>query len=201
MKTQPFCVLALVALIAGCGSFGVGHEVQAGRNALQTGQPEAAVSYLAPAAALDPSYKTPYRLSQSVLTYLGGDYYETGNDKEARAALEQALTRDSSDSLGHLYLGLVLLRTGERERGGREIQAGLKTLHEDIDDLAADNIWGSYWDPARQIRGDIQRAAAIGTDSPELSVLVQRIGKSTDEEPDRVRREESRTLYGRAGDS
>jgi tetratricopeptide (TPR) repeat protein len=201
MKTEFFCALAALAMVGGCGSLEVGHKVQAGRNALQTGQPETAIAYLAQAAALDPAYKTPYRLGQSVLTFLGRAYYETGKDKEARDALEQALTRDSSDSLAHLYLGLALLRSGERERGGHEIQTGLKTLHEDIDDLAADNIWGSYWDPARQIRGDIRRAAALSTDSPELPVLVQRIGKSTDEEPDRVRREESRTLYGRAGDS
>jgi len=195
------CALAALAMIAGCGSLEVGQDVQAGRNALQTGQPESAVAYLARASAQDPAYKTPYRLSQNVLSYLGRAYYETGWDKEARAVLEQGLTRDSGDSLAHLYLGLVLLRSGERERGGREIQIGLKTLHEDIDDLAADNIWGSYWDPARQIRGDIQKAAALGADSPELPALVQHIGKSTDEEPDRVRREEARTLYGRGGDS
>jgi tetratricopeptide (TPR) repeat protein len=200
-KKQFSCALAALAMIASCGSLEVGRDVQAGRNALQIGQPETAVAYLAQAAAQDPAYKTPYRLSQSVLTFLGRAYYETGKDKEARAALEQALTRDSSDSLAHVYLGLVLLRSGERERGGREIQTGLKTLHEDIDSLAADNIWGSYWDPARQIRGDIQKAAALGADSPELPALAQRIGKSADEEPDRVRREESRTLYGRAGDS
>ena len=192
---------ALFSTVLGCGALEVAHKVQAGRNALQMGQPETAIGYLSRAATSDPNYSTPYRLSQNVLTYLGRAYYETGKDKEARAALEQALTRDGSDSLAHLYLGLTLLRSGERERCGREIQTGLKTLHESIDYLAADNIWGSYWDPARQIRGDIQRAAALTADSPELPELVQRIGKATDEEPDRVRREESRTLYGRTGDS
>jgi len=204
MKTSFFsAALATLAMIMiiGCASLEVGRDVQAGRNALQIGQPETAVGYLARAAAQDPSYSTPYRLSQNVLTYLGRAYYETDRDKEARAVLEQALSRDSGDSLAHLYLGLVLLRAGERERGGREIQSGLKMLHEAIDALAADNIWGSYWDPARQIRGDIERAAALGVDSPELAALVQRIGKAAEEETDRVRREESRTLYGRAGDS
>lgn len=200
-NTSFFGALAALSMTIGCASLEVGRDVQAGRNALQIGQPETAIGYLARAAAQDPSYSTPYRLRQNVLTYLGRAYYETGRDKEARAALEQALNRDSDDALAHLYLGLVLFRSGDRERGAREIQTGLKTLHRAIDYLAADNIFGAYWDPARQIRGDIEKAAALNADSPELVGLVQRIGKATDEEPDRVRREESRTLYGRSGDS
>lgn len=202
VKKQFLCgCLAALICISGCGSLQVGRDVQAGRTALQTGRPEDAVAYLSRAAAQDPAYSTPYRLGQNVLTYLGRAYYETGRDKEARATLEQALNRDSSDPVAHIYLGLTLLRAGEQERGGRELQSGLKGLYNSVENLASDNIYGSYWDPARQIRGDIQRAATLNADSPEIVSLAQTIAKSADEEPDRVRREEARTLYGRGGDS
>ena len=49
----------LLLLISGCSS--VGGQVQAGRNALQTKRPEAAVAYLASAAEVDPTYRIPYR--------------------------------------------------------------------------------------------------------------------------------------------
>ena len=49
-----------------------------------------------------------------MLTYLGRAYYETGRDEEARTALEKAVSLNKDDSLAYLYLGLTLLRTGER---------------------------------------------------------------------------------------
>ena len=41
----------------------------------------------------------------------------------------------------------------------------------------------------------------LKSESDELVSLAQRIGKSVDEETDRVRRDENRTLYSRGGDS
>ena len=132
---------------------------------------------------------------------MGRAYYETGRDKDARATLEKRLSRDSEDHVARLYLGLTLLRDGDRDRGGREIQSALKGIYNSIDSLAADSLSGPYWDPGRQIRGDIQRATTLKSDSAELVSLAQRIGKSVDEETDRVRRDENRTLYSRGGDS
>ena len=65
----PLCFSALL-FISGCS--GVGGDVAAGRNALQTGRPNDAIGYLAQAAAADPNYKLPYRIRVSVLAYLGG---------------------------------------------------------------------------------------------------------------------------------
>ena len=193
-------LLGLV-LMWGCSSLEVGRDVQAGRNALQTGRPQDAVGYLARASAQDPNYVLPFQLGENVLTYLGRAYYETGRDQEARATLEKALARNSNDHVARLYLGLTLLRSGDKARGEKEIQSGLKGINDAIDALAAHSLFGQYWDPGRQIRGDIQRAMALRSDSPELVALAERIGKTTDEEEGRVRRDENRTLYGRAGDS
>ena len=98
----------------------VAHEVQLGRNALQTGQPQVAVAYLRNAAELDPSYETPYSIRESVWTYLGRAYYEVGNFPEARRALEKALSKDKDDPLARLYLGLTLLRSGNQQEAPRD---------------------------------------------------------------------------------
>jgi tetratricopeptide (TPR) repeat protein len=178
------CSTYLVALlfVFGCASVQVGRDVQSGRNALQTGRADEAVIYLSRAAAQDPDY-------------------EIGRDKEARATLEKALSRNSEDHLARLYLGLALLRDGERDRSARELQTGLKGIYDSMEYLAANSVYGPYWDPGRQIRGDIQRATALDPSSPELVALSQRIGKSVDEEIDRARRDEARTLYGRGESS
>jgi tetratricopeptide (TPR) repeat protein len=194
------CLLVLV-VVAGCAALQVGQDVQAGRNALQTGRPGDAVSHLARTTAQDPNYAIPYRLRASALSYLGRTYYETGRDKEARATLEKALLRDKDDYLAHLYLGLTLLRTGDRDRGANALQVGLKGLHGWLEYIASDGQSGLYWDPAGQIRGDIIRAMALKPDSPELAALAQRIGSQIDEEIDRARSDEARTRYGRGESS
>jgi len=202
MKIKACSVYLAALLFAfGCGSVQVGRDVQAGRNALQTGRPDEAVVYLSRAAAEDPDYSIPYRLRQNVLTYLGRAYYETGRDKEARATLDKALSRNAGDHMARLYLGLALLRDGERDRGERELQTGLKGIYDSMEYLAANSVYGPYWDPGRQIRGDIQRAIALDPSSAELVALAQRIGKSVDEEIDRARHDEARTLYGRGESS
>lgn len=194
------CLIAMNLALA-CGSLQVARDVQSGRNALQIGQPENAVAYLSRAAGEDPVYTVPYRLGPNVLTLLGRAYDETGRDKEARATLEKVLSRNSGDSVARLYLGLTLLRAGDEARAEKEIQNGLQGIYDSLESFAADALSGPYWDPARQIRGDIQRAMRIKSNFPELVSLAESVGPSIDEETDRVRRDESRSLYGRTGDN
>jgi tetratricopeptide (TPR) repeat protein len=104
----PTACLSLLLLASGCVALQVGQDVQAARNALQTGRPGDAVTFLTRAAAQDPDYVLPYRLHVSVLSYLGRALYETDKDGEARASLEKALLTDKDDNLAHLYLGLTL---------------------------------------------------------------------------------------------
>ena len=84
--------------------------------------------FLTQAAEHDPDYQLPYRVRESVFTYLGRAYYEIGRDAEARRALEQAIARDKEDPLARLYLGLILARNGEPARGEKEIGAGLESI-------------------------------------------------------------------------
>ena len=191
----PICLLVLVYL-SGCASFQVSRDVQAGRNALQTGRPNDAVDYLMRAADVDPTYKIPYRVPEGVLAYLGRAYYETGRDSEARNTLEKAISLNKDDSLAHLYLGLTLLRTGDRDRGRKEIESGLKGIHETLEYIASDRTYGYFWDPARTIRSNIEKTLAAKLDDSQLAVAALGIGSEFDEEIDNARRDQFRRRRG-----
>jgi len=176
--------------IAGCS--GVGGDVFAGRNALQTGRPNDAVGYLSRAAAADPNYKLPYRVRVSVLAYLGRAYLETGQDTQARQTLEKAVSLDKDDALAHLYLGIAMLKTGERERGRKEIEDGLRAIDDTLEYLATNRAYEVYWDPGMQIRNDIRKSLAAKPDDAQLAMAGERIGRQVDDEIDKARRDEAR---------
>ena len=157
-------------ILSGCAAIQVANEVQLGRNALQTGQPQAAIGYLRDAADLDPDYKTPYSIRESVWTYLGRAYYEVGNFPEARQTLEKALSIDKDDPLPKLYLGLTLLRSGDQQQGRRETENGLRGINNLLNHLASSPTNGIYWDPTWQIRSDIQRALSYERNDSTVGV-------------------------------
>ena len=202
MKSTNFSLsgcLALLILLSGCAALQVSQDVQAGRNALQTGRPEVALGYLRRATELDPNYTLPYTLRESVLTYLGRAYYETGNFAEARSTLEKALARDKADHLARLYLGLTLMRSGDPDRGRREAESGLKGIYDWLEDISATSSSGIFWDPGRQIRTDIEKTLAAKLEASEFIAAAQRIGREFDEEIDKARKDEASTRYGRTG--
>ena len=180
---------SVLLFISGCSS--VSSEVQAGRNALQTGRANDAVGYLTQAAAVDPNYKIPYRVQVSVLAYLGRAYLETGKATEARQTLERAVKLDNDDPLAHLYLGIAMLKTGENERGRKEIGVGLRAIDDTLEYIQEDRVSGFYWDPNMQIRNDIRKSLAAKLDDAQLAMAAERIGSQFDEEIDEARRDES----------
>lgn len=192
------CLLTLSYLF-GCAAIRVAGDVQKGRNALQTGRPNDAIGYLMRAAEVDPAYKIPYRVPVGVLAYLGRAYYETGKDGEARKVLEEAVSLNRDDSLAHLYLGLTLLRTGDQGRGRKEIEVGLKGIHEVLERIASDNIFGIFWDPGRTIRSDIETTLSSKLDDSELAAAAVRIGSAFDSEIDEARRDQARRRFGGGG--
>ena len=192
----PTCFSVLL-FISGCS--GVGGDVQAGRNALQTGRANDAVSYLTRAAEADPNYKIPYRIRAGVLPYLGRAYLETSRDKEARQTLERAVSLDGNDPFAHLYFGIAMLRTGERERGRKEIEVGLRAIDDTLEYIAEDRVYGFYWDPGMQIRNDIRKSLAAKLDDAQLAMAGERIGRLFDEEIDKARRDSRRRGGGGSG--
>jgi tetratricopeptide (TPR) repeat protein len=186
--------LSVLLIIAGCSN--VGGDVFAGRNALQTGRPKDAIGYLVRAADADPNYKLPYRTRPGVLVYLGRAYLEIGRDAEARQTLERAVKLDKDDPLVHLYLGIALSKTGERERGRKEIEDGLRAIHDTLAYIAEDRVYGFFWDPRMEIRNDIRASLAATLDDTQLIMAGERIGREFDEEIDKARRDEGRIRGG-----
>ena len=200
MLSLPVGIWTFV-ILSGCTAIQVANEVQLGRNALQTGQPQAAIGYLRNAADLDPDYKIPYSIRESVWTYLGRAYYEVGNFPEARQALEKSLSINKDDPLPKLYLGLILLRSGDQQQGRRETEDGLRGINNLLNHLASSPTNGIYWDPTLQIRSDIQRALSMNemTQQSEFITVAERVGSQLDEEIDDARRAETSDRYNRGG--
>ena len=192
----PICFLMLL-FMSGCS--GVGGDVQAGRNALQTGRANDAIGYLTRAADADPNYKIPYRIRAGVLAYLGRAYLETGKDTEARQTLERAVKLDKDDPFAHLYLGIAMLKTGERERGRKEVEDGLRAIDDTLEYIAEDRVYGFFWDPGMQIRNDIRQSLTAKLDDAQLAMAGERIGREFDEEIDKARRDEARRRGGSDG--
>ena len=191
-RYMPSIVLGGTIFFYACSGVQVAGQLHAGRNALQTGRPQDAIAYLAPAAENAPGYRLPYRAGESVLTYLGRAYYETGRDSEAQRALEKALDREPEDHLAGMYLGLARLRGGASD-GRHQVDAALKGLHDLLDYLSADGIYGAFWDPAGTLRGEIRTALASKAADKPWVASVERIARDFDEEIDEARDDEVRT--------
>ncbi|HEU4341898.1 MAG TPA: tetratricopeptide repeat protein [Candidatus Binatia bacterium] len=186
--------------IASCTAVQIAQDVQQGRNALHIGHPAAAVSYLRRAADLDPNYHAPDVLGEAVLTYLGRAEYESGNFSEAQTVLAKALAVNQQDHTALLYSGLTQLRNGDRARGRRDVESGLKGIHARLESLASSPYRGIYWDPGREIRSEIQRALGGKLESAELVSMAEWVGRKVEDEVNIARRDELRDRYLRRGD-
>jgi len=181
-------------LLSGCTSIQVASEVQTGRHVLLAGDPKVALLHFQRAAELDPDYLLNFSiLDEGIWTYLGRAYYATGKLPEARQALERARSRHEEDHLAKLYLGLVLARDGERQKGLREIEAGLTGLAGWLDYIDRYRSDGRYWDPGRRLRNEIQRNLAMiqGRDInwAQLVSSGESLGKEFEAEVDFVQRD------------
>jgi hypothetical protein len=111
--------------------------------------------------------------------------------------------------MAKLYLGLTLMRSGDRQRGLKEIEGGLKGLHEWLDYVNQYSAfsYGQYWDPVKEIRAEIQNNLRMisGKDIgwQKLIASGEWVGRKMEEEIDIARRQESRDKYrgdDRSGD-
>jgi tetratricopeptide (TPR) repeat protein len=170
-------------------------DIQNGRIALLTGRPDDAVNYFIRAAESNPNYQTSYLLRESVWTYLGRAYYETGKYPEARTALDKALASDKEEYVARLYLGMTLVRSNDLDHGLAEMETALNGIHEWLENLASDNSVSGYWDTNKQIRKTIESGLAGKPTAIELVVTAQRGSKQLEEEIDRAQRDNVQFLY------
>lgn len=183
---------------AGCAGLQTGSEFQAGRQALLKGQNETALAYFQSAAQKDPAYSYGTAYQQNVWSYVGRSQYALGRLPEARQTLERALSTKQDEDLTRLYLGLTLAKSGDRQTGLKEIEAGMKGIHDWLDyiNIAHQFSFGQYWDPARNIRSTIQGDLAMISgrefDWQKLIADGEWIAQRMEEEGDLARRDESR---------
>jgi tetratricopeptide (TPR) repeat protein len=189
--------LIIPIFIFGCASYQVATEVQRGRIDLLTGKLDNALVRFERAADLDPHYVynfTPFQ--QSVWTYLGRTYYQLDKLPDARRALEQAASEENNHSMAHLYLGLVLVRQGEREKGLGEIQSGFAGVHGWLEYVSSYTQFGIFWDPNRKIRREIEDSLAMisgkDIDWKKLVASGEWVGKAMENEIDSARFDERR---------
>jgi tetratricopeptide (TPR) repeat protein len=188
--------LASIALFfSGCAAQ---TNVQQGRVALLYGDPKVALASFHNAVELDPDDLYFSVLPQGIWTYVGRASYAAGRYAEARQALERAVSLHQEDNMAKLYLGLTLTRSGDRQRGLKEIESGMRGLHEWLDDVNqyAASSYGQYWDPTNEIRSEIKNSLAMISgkeiDGQKLLASAEWVGRKMEEEIDIARRQESR---------
>jgi tetratricopeptide (TPR) repeat protein len=184
--------LPLALLLTGCLAIQVGGEIQKGRMELMYGDPKVALAHFQRAAELDPDYHLNYSIFyEGVWTYVGRANFAAAMIPEARQALERARA-DDADNLAKLYLGIVLAQSGERDRGFKEIEAGLHGVADWYDHVEFYSADGRFWDPgSRPLRREIQKQLAslasreIATNDLVLNLAA--LGKEIELEIDRAK--------------
>src|SRR6266536_974696 len=200
MKTKSSLLLfSLFVFLVGCTSVNVGGEVQSGRQALLESKNETALGYFYGAAQKDPNfvYATGSSPKQSVWSYVGRSEYLTGRLPQARQTLERALSVNRQEDIARLYLGLTLAREGDRQRGLKEIESGMRGINSFLDYINQAQRFsiGQYWDPGRDIRSAIQSDLAMisgkDLDWQRLTADTEWLGIRMEAESDLARRQEA----------
>jgi len=189
MKLSCFLSGCLLVLVSACG---VGTEFSSGRQALLKGNYETALGHFQVAAQQNPRYVYGGVLRQGVWSYVGRTQYLTGQYPQAQKTLEQARGEPTNNDLVNLYLGLTLVRMGDRQKGLEDLQAGMKGVAQFINyvsDVFRYQI-GQYWDPGYTIRNAVQRtlgaASGDNIDWQQLIADGEWIGMNFEQEPDRA---------------
>ena len=195
MKTR-YLLSYIVILLSGCASFQAGTEVEAGRKAYLVGNNAVALDYFQKAADLDPNYVYGTALRQNIWSYVGRSEYSASQLPQAQNSLEKALSLNKEEDMARLYLGLTLVRSGNRPEGLKEIQGGMRGISAWIEYISQAHrfSFGQFWDTTREIRAAIQEDLAM-SDSKELDwqKLIsdgEWLGKRLEEEIDLARRDE-----------
>jgi len=189
-------VLSLIILLSGCATVETAGQIESGRQALFTGNNQAALGYFQQAAQADPTAVYGATLRMGVFSYLGQAQYLTGNYAQAQQTLQKALSQRPSDHVARLYLGLTEARLGDRQAGLRDIENGMKGIAAFLNYLNTNFAYsfGQFWDPGGQIRAsiktDLGMISGANTDWPQLIAAGERLGIRIEEEEDKARQQQ-----------
>ena len=198
MKTVSSLVFfPLVVILSGCVSLQVGTEFGSGREAYLAGNNAAALSYFQSAAQKDSDYTYyGYAFRQGIWSYVGRTEYATGRFPQARQSLERALSLNRNEEVARLYLGLTLVRSGDRQQGLKEIEGGMKGIYDQSEYITQNFRFtqGRFWDPRGEIRsaiqGDLAMLSSKDVDLERLIANGEWLGKRVEEEIDWARRDQ-----------
>ena len=181
-----------IFLSACAGNFQTAGNVASGRQALFAGNYQGALANFQAAAQQDPNYIYGGLLQQGVWSYIGRTQYLLGQYPQAQQTLQKALTQRKSNDVVNLYLGLTLVRSGDRQKGLQTMDVGMKGIAQFINYVTQAFRYeiGQYWDPGHAIRNAIQKALAIASspnvDWDQLVAQGEWIGINFEQEPDRA---------------
>jgi tetratricopeptide (TPR) repeat protein len=194
MKTLYFLMaLSFSVLLTGCATYQSAGQIEAGRQALFVGQNQTALAYFQQAAQADPNAVYGATLRMGVFSFLGQAQYLNGDYAQARQTLQKALLQHPSDHVARLYLGLAEVRLGDRQRGLRDIENGMKGIAALLNYLNNNFAYsfGQFWDPGGQIRASIKTDLAMisgaNTDWSQLVAAGERLGIRIEQEEDKAR--------------
>lgn len=186
-KRAWFLMVVVLALMVagGCATFEDSVDVSAGREALVLGNDAKALMEFQLAAKLKPDYVTTFtEFPENIWTYVGRSYYGLGELAKAREALERSVKLHPKAILGHIYLGIVLMRQGQIQPGREYAATGLNLLHNWFKTLDATDENSCYWDPGNVIRNDITSLTkVVNTEAPfRLASRLNRLGVRMEQE-------------------
>jgi tetratricopeptide (TPR) repeat protein len=206
IRTYMFASLIALFTASGCATFQAASDVQSGRRAFLIGDNQTALGYFQHAAQITPNYvHYGTALQENVWSYVGRAEYAVGRLVQARRTLETDLRSnrdetaswlDGGQDMSRLYLGLTLIRSGERQHGLQEIENAMRGLYDDIEYVTQHHrfSFGQFWDPRREIRSSIEGdLAMLSRQDVNLQKLIadgEWLGQRLEEEIDQARRDE-----------
>ena len=182
-------------LSSGLSAFRIARQFQSGRQAFVSKKYDEALKYFQAAARSSSDYVfVSGNFREGIWTYIGRTQYNLGQLAEARQSLERAVMTHKDDDLARLYLGLTLARRNDHSDGLREIESGLRGLHDWIEQANSKNPFNAFWDPRREIRDEIENNLSTivnkKIDWQKLIASADRLGQRMEDEIDLVRRDE-----------
>src|SRR6516162_1081341 len=208
MKSTAFVILlALCFFPFACSTIQTGNDFAAGRRALIVGDDQAALRFFQSAAESNPNftYATGSSPRQSIWSYVGRAQYLNDQFPQARQSLERALSEGRDEDIARLYLGLTLAREGDRQRGLKEIESGMRGINSFLDYINQAQRFniGQFWDPDRDIRRAIQSDLAMisgkDLDWQRLTADTEWLGIRMEQESDLARRQEAQARSRESG--
>jgi tetratricopeptide (TPR) repeat protein len=180
---------------SGLSAFRIAGQFQSGRRAFLAKKYDEALKYFEKAAQGNPDYVfVSGNFREGIWTYIVRAQYCLGQLFEAWQSLERAIFINKDDCLAKLYSGLTFARRQDYSNGLREIESGLRGLHDWIEQANSSNPFSAPWDPQREIRREIENNLAQidckTVDWQKLISSAEWLGQRMEDEIDHVRLDE-----------